>query len=61
MRREVIGEGGICCDVTDLEVYAGALAAALQRDWDEIPRRRAERFHIAATIDAYAALLRELT
>jgi glycosyltransferase involved in cell wall biosynthesis len=61
VRREVIGEAGICCDVTDPEAYAGALAAALHRDWDERPRRRAERFPIAATIDAYAALLRELT
>jgi glycosyltransferase involved in cell wall biosynthesis len=60
VRREVIGEAGICCDVTDPEAYAGALAAALTRDWGEIPRRRAERFSIAATIDAYAMLLREL-
>jgi len=60
VRREVIGDGGICCDVTDPEGYTGALAAALDRDWDEIPRRRAERFPIAATIDAYAVLFREL-
>ncbi|HKH44686.1 MAG TPA: glycosyltransferase [Thermoanaerobaculia bacterium] len=61
VRREVIGEAGICCDVTDLDDYAGALAAALARDWGEVPRRRAERFPVAATIDAYAALFRELT
>jgi glycosyltransferase involved in cell wall biosynthesis len=61
VRREVIGEAGICCDVTDPETYAGAVAAALARDWEQIPRRRAERFPVTATIDAYAALLRELT
>jgi len=60
VRREVIGEAGICCDVTDPEAYTGALAAALTRDWGEIPRRRAERFPIAATIDRYAELLRQL-
>lgn len=60
VRRGVIGDAGICCDVTDLEVYAGALAAALERDWDERPRRRAERFPITATIDAYAEMFREL-
>lgn len=60
VRREVIGEAGICCDVTDPEAYAGALAAALARDWGETPRRRAERFPVTATIDAYAALLRGL-
>jgi glycosyltransferase involved in cell wall biosynthesis len=60
VRREVIGEAGICCDVTDPEAYTGALAAALARDWGEIPRRRAERFPVTATIDAYAGLLRTL-
>ena len=61
VRREVIGEAGICCDVADPAAYAGALAAALARDWGDAPRRRAERFPVAATIDAYAALFRELS
>lgn len=61
VRREVIGEAGICCDVTDPEAYTGALAAALARDWAEIPRRRAERFPVSATIDAYAEMLRMLS
>lgn len=61
VRREVIGEAGICCDVTDPEAYTGALAAALARDWGEIPRRRAERFPVAATIDGYAELFRTLS
>ncbi len=60
VRREVIGEAGLFCDVTNLEAYAGALAAALARNWGEVPRRRAERFPIEATIDHYAELLREL-
>ena len=60
VRHEVIGEAGLCCDVTDLNAYAGALSAALARDWGEIPRRRAEGFPIEATIDRYAELLREL-
>lgn len=61
VRREVIGEAGICCDVENLDDYAGALTSALARDWGEIPRRRAERFPVTATIDAYATLFRELT
>jgi glycosyltransferase involved in cell wall biosynthesis len=60
VRREVIGDAGICCDVTDPAAYSDALADALARDWGEIPRRRAERFPVAATIDAYAGLLRDL-
>jgi glycosyltransferase involved in cell wall biosynthesis len=60
VRREVIGDAGICCDVTDPAAYTGALAEALARDWGETPRRRAERFPVTATIDAYAGLLRDL-
>jgi glycosyltransferase involved in cell wall biosynthesis len=61
VRREVIGDGGILCDVTDPAAYTGALAEALARDWEDIPRHRAERFPVTATIDAYAALFRELS
>jgi glycosyltransferase involved in cell wall biosynthesis len=61
VRREVIGDGGICCDVTDPAAYTGALAAALARNWGDIPRHRAERFPVTATIDAYAGLIRELS
>ncbi|HEY6320285.1 MAG TPA: glycosyltransferase [Thermoanaerobaculia bacterium] len=57
VRREVIGDAGLLCDVTDAAAYSGALAAALARDWAGLPRRRAERFPIAATVNAYAELL----
>jgi glycosyltransferase involved in cell wall biosynthesis len=60
VRREVIGDAGLFCDVTDAGAYSGALAAAVSRDWGELPRRRAERFPIAATVTAYAQLLTSL-
>jgi len=60
VRREVIGDAGLLCDVTDAAAYSGALAAALARDWGGLPRRRAERFPIAATVTAYAELLTSL-
>ena len=60
VRREVIGDAGLLCDVTDAAAYSGALSAALARDWGELPRRRAERFPIAATVTAYADLLTSL-
>jgi glycosyltransferase involved in cell wall biosynthesis len=60
VRREVIGDAGLLCEVTDAAAYSGALAAALARDWGELPRRRAERFPIAATVTAYAELLTSL-
>jgi glycosyltransferase involved in cell wall biosynthesis len=60
VRREVIGDAGLLCDVTDAAAYSGALAAALARDWGDLPRRRAERFPIATTVTAYAELLTSL-
>lgn len=60
VRREVIGEAGLFCDVTDTGAYRDALAAALARDWGGLPRRRAERFPIDATVNAYADLLTSL-
>ena len=60
VRREVIGDAGTLCDVSDAGAYSRALAAALDRDWGELPRRRAERFPIAATVRAYAEMLTSL-
>ncbi len=60
VRREVIGEGGLFCDVADLDAYAATLHEALARAWDDLPRRRAERFPFAATSRAYAGLLGEV-
>jgi glycosyltransferase involved in cell wall biosynthesis len=60
VRREVIGDAGICCDVADPAAYSGALAAALARDWNDVPRRRAEKLPLGAMIDLYASLFREL-
>ncbi|HXU33709.1 MAG TPA: glycosyltransferase [Thermoanaerobaculia bacterium] len=64
VRREVIGEAGRFCDPEDLDAYALALGEGLDRNWGEgtenLPRRRAERFPVGSTIDAYAALCAEL-
>jgi glycosyltransferase involved in cell wall biosynthesis len=60
VRREVIGDAGVLCDVGDAHLYSQALAAALARDWGGLPRRRAERFPIAATVRAYAEMLTSL-
>ncbi|HEX2164369.1 MAG TPA: glycosyltransferase family 4 protein [Thermoanaerobaculia bacterium] len=61
VRREVIGDAGLYADPDDLDAYAAALAAAVDRDWGETPRRRAERFPFAATADAWERLLAGVT
>jgi len=60
VRREVIGEAGLYCDVDDADAYAAALGDALGRDWAEIPRRRAEELPLADTVDRWERLLRDL-
>lgn len=60
VRREVIGDAGLFCDVTDLDAYARTLAAALAHTWGDLPRRRAELFPIAKTVSAYAEMLEML-
>lgn len=60
VRREVVGEAGRLCEVTDPAAYAKALAEVLGREWGDAPRRQAERFPVETTVQAYADLLREL-
>jgi glycosyltransferase involved in cell wall biosynthesis len=64
VRREVIGDAGRFCDPADLDAYARAIGEVLDANWGEgpenLPRLRAERFPVCATIDAYAALGTEL-
>jgi len=61
VRREVLGDAGICCAVDDPARYAAALADALTRPWGDRPRRQAERFAFARTVDAYATLLTDIS
>ena len=45
VRRYLIGDGGITCNVTDIELYADALQTALDRHWhQQQPQRNAMRF-----------------
>ncbi|MEM7052377.1 MAG: glycosyltransferase [Acidobacteriota bacterium] len=60
VRREVLGEVGLYADPEDTAAYADALAAALDRDWQNLPRQRAEAFSAQATIDAYQRLFETL-
>jgi glycosyltransferase involved in cell wall biosynthesis len=60
VRREVIGDAGLYADPEDVDAYADALAAGLDRDWGEAPRRRAERLPFADTAAAWMHLLDEV-
>jgi glycosyltransferase involved in cell wall biosynthesis len=44
MRRYIIADAGLLCDVTDPDTYAEAIACTLSRAWGLKPRQNAMRF-----------------
>ena len=44
IRKDIVGGAGILVDPTDTNKYSRAIKKALQTDWKNIPRSRAERF-----------------
>lgn len=59
-RREIIGRAGILVDVYDVEKYASALEAALNKDWQDLPRKQAEKFSWDNIADEYKKLIEEI-
>jgi len=43
-RKEIIGDGGMLTQVTDINKYAQALSASLNFNWGNKPRKQAEKF-----------------
>jgi glycosyltransferase involved in cell wall biosynthesis len=44
MRQYIVGDGGILCDVTNIDIYAAAIQEALSGDWGVRARQNASRF-----------------
>lgn len=44
IRREIVGEAGILVDPANTIEYSKALTRALEKDWEDKPRRQAEKF-----------------
>lgn len=44
MRRYIVGDGGILCDVRDIELYTEAIANSCKQVWKDRPRQNALRF-----------------
>ncbi|AKG20122.1 glycosyltransferase [Calothrix sp. 336/3] len=59
MRRYIIGDGGIVCDVTDIDSYSNALQTALSQSWETKPRDNAQRFDWQAIALQYRDVIME--
>lgn len=44
IRREIVGDAGIFVDPTDTKSYSQELKKALQKNWEDKPRRQAQKF-----------------
>lgn len=60
VRREIIGDAGILCNVENAEEYAAAIRQALDREWGDIPLRRAHRYSYDVVGEEYHRLIEEL-
>jgi glycosyltransferase involved in cell wall biosynthesis len=59
MRRYLVGNGGIFCDVTEPDIYSRAIAEAVSQDWGDKPRQNALRFGWDAIAISYRDLILE--
>lgn len=57
MRRLIVGNSGILCDVTNLDQYATAIREALRGNWSRTARQNAARFSWDRVMQQYRAVM----
>ncbi len=57
MRRNIVGDAGILCDVTNLDTYAEAIASALTQDWRDRTQANVARFSWDTVAQQYRDLI----
>jgi glycosyltransferase involved in cell wall biosynthesis len=60
IRREIIGDAGLVAEVTDSEAFAQKINEALNKNWGNLPRRRAEEFSWDKIAQKYDQVFRHL-
>lgn len=60
IRREIVGDGGLLIDPTNINIYASTLQKALDTKWDNKPRKQAEKFSWEIIVKKYEQLFQEL-
>ena len=61
IRREIVGEAGVLVDPVNTQEYSQAIANALEKNWDDKPRRQAEKFDWNKIALEYEKLFESLT
>jgi len=59
-RKEIVGEAGILTNCADADSYANAISNALEKDWANLPRKRAEKFSWDIITEKYEKLFEEI-
>lgn len=59
MRRQIVGDAGRLCDVTNPDIYAAAIGEILTQDWQVKPRQNALRFSWETIALSYRDLILE--
>ena len=61
IRKEIVGNAGLTVDVTNSEAFAKKITEALEKNWGNIPRQRAEHFSWDIIAKQYDQVFRNLT
>lgn len=60
IRREIVGDGGLFCDPTNTEEYAQTLKKAFESEFNDKPRKQAEKFSWDKIVAQYEDLFKSL-
>lgn len=60
VRREIIGDAGLVCDVENKVEYAETIKTALDRDWGDKPQKRAELYDYQIVGEKYHQLIEQV-
>lgn len=60
-RKEIVGNAGILVDTSNSQKFADALQVALDKKWNDLPKKQAEKFSWQKVADQYLELFQEMT
>lgn len=61
IRREIIGDAGILCDVENIDEYAEKLKKVMEINWGDLPYKKAMQYDYSIIGEKYHHLIEKLT